>query len=515
MSIMKFDNIKVTTMTAIVDLQGSAIIETAFPLLPITRLQLKETTKVTKKFKIPWPGKEYAGCIFAAKYSGVTRGIIKTATNKSFRNSVAIDICTSVKNVSAKLVKNKIHMCGPNSEALAIETAQHIVTHLVNIQKELDYSSEYVSERDEVIKWLIKETKGDHYIINEETQEIIELEPGETIRNSIIYDSEGNIKYAYKEIPFEWESGDNLNADKVIVNKYGQPYYRSLTKKEKKDGILAYPLMKLASNVKMSSEKDGVPVDEKGIKFNKVYRCPLRVIEVTSVKYPPSVLKILKEEQKISFPKHINSRIATFLLNYIPDYVYHHIFIDFLENYKEISRVYIPAEISEVSPEKVIGLNVSQSETYFTKILAPITYSSEKEEKKPIFLPLAVGDLNIAMINYSYSINMNVDRWALATLIDGQEGFTARYNNTTDHHVTITLPYEKDIKETIIRKHLACISFMVYKSGIVTQSGPSPAIMEPVYYKFMNVIERIRKDIEIRDGKPFNIKYVPKKIISS
>jgi hypothetical protein len=205
-------------MTAIVDLEGSAIIESSFPLLPITRLQLKDTNKVTKKFKIPWPGKEYAGCIFSAKYAGVTRGIVKTASNKSFRNSVAIDICTSVKNVSAKLVKNKIHMCGPNSEALAIETAQHIVNHLINIQKELDYINNYVPERDEVIKWLIRETKSDPYIINEETQEIIELAEGEIIRNSIIYDAQGHVKYNYKEIPFRWEVGDNINPDNIIVN---------------------------------------------------------------------------------------------------------------------------------------------------------------------------------------------------------------------------------------------------------------------------------------------------------
>jgi hypothetical protein len=231
--------------------------------------------------------------------------------------------------------------------------------------------------------------------------------------------------------------------------------------------------MQIGDIVKINSEDEGVPIDDKGNKFNKVCRFPLRVLEVISVKIPDSILENYKQENKIIFPKHINSRIASFLLNYVQDYAYHHILTDFLENFKDITRVYYP-----------------------------------KENEIPLSV-LSVGGLNIAMINYSYSLKMNVDRWTLATLIDGQEGFSARYNNTTDHHVTITLPYEKNIKETIIRKHLACISFMVYKSGIVTQSGPSPAIMEPVYYQFMKIINRIKDQIEIKDGKPFSIKYVP------
>ena len=463
---VNFDNVKVTTMTVIANLEGSAIIEAAFPLLPVTKLDLKNSSRSTKKFKIPWPGKEYAGSIFSSKYAGITRGIVKTSSSKSFRNSVAIDICTSGKNISAKLVKNKIHMCGPNSLGLAREGAQHIIDHLINIQKELDYISEHLQERDEVIRWMMRETKGDNYIINEDTQEIVELSEGEIIRNSVIYDINKQVKYSYREVPFKWEDGDNLNPDNVIVNKYGQPYYRSLTKKEKRDGLGEYPIMRLGDTVKL---KMNIPCDDRGNKFNKVCRFPLRVMQVTSVKFPSSVVKSLTEDSRISFPKHINSQIARFLLNYVQDYAYHHILCDFLENFKNISRVYM-------------------------------------EEDN---IPLSIKDMNIAMINYSYSLKMNIDRWSLAQLIDGHEGFRARYNNTTDHHVTVTLEYTADVEETITRKGLQNHTWMIYKSGIVTQSGPSPALMAPVYYKFMEFIDSVRGKIAINDGKPFNMKYTP------
>ena len=169
MSFVDFEHLKITTMTVVADIIGDALIEYAFPLLPITKLNIPKSMMNSKKFKIPWPGPNYAGNIFSCKYINVTRGIIKSNKPKSFRNSVGIDICTSDKNVSAKLSKNKIHMCGATSEKVAREYAQHILDHLIRIQKELDYISEHEAERDEVVRWLIKETKGDQFIINEET----------------------------------------------------------------------------------------------------------------------------------------------------------------------------------------------------------------------------------------------------------------------------------------------------------------------------------------------------------
>jgi len=506
MAIVDFENVKVTTMTVIIDIVGNVNIEAVFPLLPITRMELKDFNKGGKKFKIPWPGEQYAGCIFSTKFAGITRGIIKTSKGKSFRNSVGIDICTSVKNVSAKLSKNKIHMCGPNSEDLAIETGNHIINHLLNIQKELDYISEHIEERDKVISWLIKETKGDKFIINEETQEIIELEEGEKIKNSLVYDRKGRVKYIYKEIPFKWEDGDSINPENVIVNKYGQPYYRSLTKREKRIGIPTYPIMKVDETLRI--EEDRIPVDEKGVKFNKVSRSPLKVMEVISVKFPDAVLKSL-EKGKIVYPKNIDSRIANFLISYIQDYAYHHVFTGFLENFKNIDRVFNYEEIFDDEEESCPEFDNLEDKVKYLEEKINKPFQNKKSQK----LPLTLGDMSIAMINYSYSIQMNVDRWKLTELIDGYEkdGKTWRavFNNTTDHHVTITVPYIADEGENIKRKKSRAISWMVYKSGIVTQSGPSPALMKDVYYDFMNFINSVRDEIKLKDDKPFNIKYKP------
>lgn len=467
MNIVDFDNVKITTMTVVIPIEGTVIIENSFPLLPVKKLQLKDGNKGNKKpFKIPWPGSIYAGSIFSCRYAGITRGLIKSNKKKAFRNSIGVDICTSGKNIAAKLCKDKIQMCGVNSQELAIETAEHLVNHLKHIQEELDYCNSIPEIRNSTIDWLIRETEGKTFIVNEQTQEIISLEDGEKISDFIVYDSNGNPKYNYKEVPFKWEEGDSITAEGVFINKYGEPYFRSFTKKEKRDGLKTYPYMKIDSICNLDESR--LPVDEKGVLFSKIVKIPLAVMKVTSVKYPDCMIS--GEE----YPKEVDSRICKFLSDYIQDFAYHHLLKEFLLHFKNngIERVYIE---KEVNGQKI---------------------------------PLKAGRMNVAMMNYSYSLNMNVDRWSLTQLIDGYGDYRAVFDNTTDHHVTITLPYEKDEMEIIKRKGTN-ISFMVYKSGIVTQSGPLSELMREAYYDFMNFINENRDAISLKDGKAFNIKFKP------
>ena len=461
MSIVDFDNLKVTTMTVIVNLKGDAFIETVFPLLPITKLEIPNRLKNKKKMKIPWPGKQYAGKIFSAKHKGLTRGVIKSISNKSFRNAVAIEICTSSKNISAKLVKNKIHMCGATSEKLAIETGEHIIGHLKNIQSELDYIQNHRQELEGVINWLKVECVGDLYTINEETHEIVELEDGDFIKDNYVYDKYNRHRYVFKEMEFKWEPGDTINEHNVMVNKKGEPYFRSLSKKEKRDCVSEYPYMIIGGNVIIKGEGDRTPQDLKGNKYKKVIKIPLKIKEVISAKYPQSVV------DDLDYPASIDSRICRFLIKYVQDYPYYSTYMEFLDSIVDMKTV-----------------------------------CSED---------LAIKDLNIAMINYSYTLKMNINRKKLSKLIDGYGGFDARYDNTTDHHVTITLPYKlPEGSESIKRKNKnLCHTFMVYKSGIVTQSGPSPTIMRDAYYKFINFIELVREDIKQNGGNSFSIKYKP------
>jgi hypothetical protein len=445
-------------MTVIVKMKGSTVIDNIFPLLGITRLNLPPPLRPTKQFKIPYCGKP--GAILSAKYKGITRGIVKSKTKRSFLNSITMDVCTSKKNVNAKLSGEIIQMCGPDSEALARETAQHIIDHLLELQKELEYINSDPTVRDKTIDWVKDNTKGTDYIIDEESQDIVELSEGESItEEGIVIGKDGNPRLKEKIVKFtEWHEGDSVLSDKTICNKDNEPYIIKLTKGEVQKAILD-------TNFFIISD-----TDSKGkqiYKFNGPDNKPINILLKRPIKTMKVKSIIIPKEYPNNYPEGIDERIVNFYIKYAPDFIYYHVYCQFLDSVKDIDTV-----------------------------------ASDD---------LAIDSVNMAMINYSYSIGGSIDRWALANYINGRNGFKARFCNSTDHSVTISLPYELPESERNTRRKNKATrhTFMVHKSGIVTQSGPNINLMREAYYLFMTTIMEIR-DLIIQENKPFNLKYRPK-----
>lgn len=112
--------------------------------------------------------------------------------------------------------------------------------------------------------------------------------------------------------------------------------------------------------------------------------------------------------------------------------------------------------------------------------------------------PLELKNVDEAMVNYNYSLGFEVDRANLNRFIDGQSGFISRYNNALATSVTIELPYEPPAGTAIKRRKnkIPHHTFLVYKSGSVTQSGPGGALMRDAYYLFMNTIAQLQPYIQ-------------------
>jgi hypothetical protein len=112
--------------------------------------------------------------------------------------------------------------------------------------------------------------------------------------------------------------------------------------------------------------------------------------------------------------------------------------------------------------------------------------------------PLELKQVDEAMVNYNYSLGFEVDRALLNQFIDGQNGFISRYNNALATSVTIELPYEPPPGSSIKRRKnkVPHSTFLVYKSGSVTQSGPGGKIMRDAYYLFMNTIVQLQPYIQ-------------------
>ena len=114
---------------------------------------------------------------------------------------------------------------------------------------------------------------------------------------------------------------------------------------------------------------------------------------------------------------------------------------------------------------------------------------------------LEIKQVDEAMVNYNYSLGYEVDRIRLSELINGKDDFISHFDNALDTSVTIELPYDPPAGMAIKRRKnkIPHLSFLVYKSGSITQSGPGGEIMRDAYYKFMKNINELRPYIEIHN----------------
>lgn len=235
MSVVDFDEHKVTTMTIIMPLLGEIDLAKVFPLLEITRIELKQNRRRTKKYKIPFCG--IPGAILSARFEGFVRGIIKSTSTNSFLNAITIDISTEEKNVNIKLSKSKIQMCGATSIELARMAAKYILEHLYAIQEKLEYMASNIEHRNECIEWLKSVSKGQEMLDEEGTpcHELITIKKIEEIPDVIdkeialflIKMSADFIKYEDYCCKLDWICGiksiiqkplEVIDAVKVMVN---------------------------------------------------------------------------------------------------------------------------------------------------------------------------------------------------------------------------------------------------------------------------------------------------------
>ena len=110
---------------------------------------------------------------------------------------------------------------------------------------------------------------------------------------------------------------------------------------------------------------------------------------------------------------------------------------------------------------------------------------------------LGINKIVKAMVNYNYNLGFIVDRGALHDLMIDRKGFISSYDNCVEHCVKIKLPYinEKDEGSVRRKSKVPCHCFLIYKSGVVTQTGPGDEKMEKAYNLFRDCIEEIKSKI--------------------
>ena len=129
-------------------------------------------------------------------------------------------------------------------------------------------------------------------------------------------------------------------------------------------------------------------------------------------------------------------------------------------------------------------------------------HSLDKFKEKVSFIEnvgkLYDGNLNIsevskAMVNFNYSLGGPIDRFELMKHFNGKGNFYSHFDNSTEHYVTIELPYKVKDPSRKKKSKKPCHTFLVYQSGLVTQSGPDEEMLKEAYLEFMAVYEDVRE----------------------
>ena len=410
MSVIAFENLKVTTMTLVIPLIGSVDLNSAFGLFKVTRVNLPQPKRQTQKYKIPYCADP--GSIVSLRYKGCTRGIIRSITSDHFKHSITIDIATKEKNVSVKLSSTGMQMCGATSITQGEEAANYIIEQLTYIQDRLDYIDQHPELAMMAIEWLKDNTRGEiTYRITAENSESNELsESTEDIKDL----------GAMGEIAIDRTNIDNFddtaNRDPEV-------------------------------NIKILNQNQKTTPDRKPI--------PMPKIEAdATIKIPEEI------------PEEVDGELIRFLLQKCQDFIFHSDFC---------------AEIDWITSIKTV-----------------------------ITRPLGITRIQKAMVNYNYDLGFSINRIELARQINGLNGFFARYSNSAEHNVTIELPYvvPEEHKNLRRKNKKPCHTFLIYKSGLVTQSGPGEELMKDAYYRFNETINSIREHI-IKPNIPRTLKYKP------
>ena len=205
---------------------------------------------------------------------------------------------------------------------------------------------------------------------------------------------------------------------------------------------------------KNDANKDLIEWISYHFKGSPTEKCHYRIKEFKNMN-----LKILTEipdffiKKPDNIPENFDHKLIDFLYNLSKDLIYHSDFMNKIKNIK--------------------NFNASQSKLYVEK----------KHE---------------VMVNYNYNLGFNVNRIKLNELVDGKNGFLSRFDNANVNHVKIELPYKlQNYNSRKTNKKIPHHSFLIYKSGAVTQSGPGGEIMEDAFYKFKHIIQSIKDQIII------------------
>lgn len=405
-----FEQLKITTVTVLLKLSGIVYnlpcVNISLPISEIPQCDKKKT--YSKLVEIPHSVDRAAGivgCVFQEESIG-----IKRSRKKVFKNCVAMDMQSNLKNINIKLSKEKIHLVGASSWDDGIRSGMNLVKHLNYIQSILT-------------------------MVN--SGEISQIQVASTL-------------LFFKKL---------IKGEKIKVHKI--------------------------------------------LESRKVKQCGLEIL-VTDSYYVHELIKhnlVLDE-----LPQNVSQDLLQYLILKLGG-------IDYYETYLE----------------------------YIDRILATKEIISEN---------LTIVKSKLIMVNFNFKLNFIVNRVKLSHHMR-RLGFFSQFDPTSSYSAAIYIPYYKDkvletleclqedsyedfmnelkdntdeenmmdsyddeeevsTKNTKTKKKnkVKKITFLVYKEGSVTMSGPGGDIMKEAYNRFISAVNSIRVWVQVKSSETSQTKKI-------
>ena len=378
-----------TTITAVVSLKGTINYQKAFPLIRITRFTEELAQKLVspgkKKFHLPVGIP--SGSIISVRHLSLTRGLICSSSKKPFENSISIVICIGDKHLGVKMSAENIQMCGAKSRSMILDTVQHILNNLIEVQELLDWISAQPQEAQKVREWVLAQIQG----------------------------------------PLQLTFPNNQITYRLVTSPYSPQPLDHLFLRENNQSMTREGIEKLKES-------------------------------------------IAPEDQSPAYPEEIYQPLAQYLLGLALDFRNYELFCRHLDWLYQLDEI--------------------------------------------IDRPVRSHSLRTEMVNINYKLDFRIRRIALCYLIEeARLPCRARYNPLYDRHVTVYFPCFSDseklapslfddevLTETDSKRDTGRVRYctlLVYLTGCVTQSGPTPEVCQKVYRIFMYLISQIRDKIDM------------------
>lgn len=440
-----YNRIKCILSTFFVDFIDTNInITQLFLLLNINRLKNPKIIKKNRnQKKVLWPGVE--NLIYSANYKGIVKGIITNRNKKFLKNGICLYISSIKKNVHVKILKSSLGISGADDIETVHEVTGYIKNRILNIEKILKMIKSDLNKT--TLNWVLEKTKG----------------PLIRVISGTLYKIRTNEKIIKIETPGKYiVISENKVLKIAIIENLDQlnKYWMNVCKKcddlsifstiltEFTNKIKNFEVLKFVDNTfKTAPDGNIKTVNEAGeYIIENGFLCNTHLVQTVVIPL---------EYVNSDYPAHINSFIASFLISKIFDY-----------------PVYEPYSYILNCIYGVDGI-----------VQGDMQYDNVK----------------VSMIFANFNLGFNINLEKLYMNGDGEDFVVIQDDDNTgfvkiQSAYTIPIELKDEIKTNARRPNVH--TFLIYKNGRITQSGPHQTLNKEIHRKFVKYIYSIRDTIE-------------------